>query len=543
MFKGIKGPLVLIVLDGVGEIEETTGNAVRLAHTPFLDELKTSCPFTTLRAHGRSVGLASDKDMGNSEVGHNALGAGQIMDQGAKLVSDAISSGALFEGPVWKKALDQVEKNKGTLHLMGLLSDGNVHSHIDHLIAMLDQAGSQSVDRARVHVLLDGRDVDGTSAQVYIKQLEAVLEKHRGEGRDYCIASGGGRMTTTMDRYEADWGMVEAGWRHHVLGEGRSFSTAMEALTAFREEEPGILDQDLPGFVICEDNAPVGPILDGDSVLFFNFRGDRAIEISRAFDEGPDFNGFNRTRTPEVFYAGMMQYDGDLPSPKNYLVGPPNITNTLSEYLVDHKVTQFAISETQKFGHVTYFWNGNRSGKLSDQLEEYVEIPSDQVPFQQRPWMKAAEITDRLIAAVKSGQFQFLRVNYANGDMVGHTGSLQASMIAMTCIDIQLPRLFAAIRSVGGVAVITADHGNCDQMFELDKKGNPVMDEQGKIKPKTSHTLSPVPFIFYDPNKTAPISLLQSAEFGIGNVAASVAQLMGLPAPRIWNPSILQWHT
>ena len=541
MFKGIQGPLVLIVLDGVGEIPTEKGNAVALAHTPFWDHLRSTHPYATLRAHGTAVGLASNKDMGNSEVGHNALGAGQIVDQGAKLVADAISSDALFKGEVWKDAVDGVRKNKGTLHFLGLLSDGNVHSHIDHLIAMLDRAGQEGVEKVRVHTLLDGRDVSGTSAHLYIKQLEEVLDKHRGLGLDYCIASGGGRMKLTMDRYEADWAMVEAGWRHHVRGDGRSFPNAMNALETFRGEQPGILDQDLPGFVVFQNGKPVGPMVDGDSLLFFNFRGDRAIEISRAFDEGDSFDGFDRGSRPEVFYAGMMQYDGDLPSPKKYLVGPPNISNTLSEYLVEHKVTQFAISETQKFGHVTYFWNGNRSGKLDEKLEEYVEIPSDNVPFEQRPWMKAAEITDRLITAVKSGQFRFLRVNYANGDMVGHTGSLQASMIAMTCIDIQLQRLLAAVEQAGGVALITADHGNCDEMFETDKKGNVILDDNGREKPKTSHTLSPVPFLYYDPKKIARAGLLDSASFGIGNVAASVAEILGLPAPGIWNPSMMNW--
>ena len=541
MFKGIDGPLVLIVLDGVGETATETGNAIKMATMPFWQTLRANYPMTTLKAHGRAVGLSSDKDMGNSEVGHNALGAGQIYDQGAKLVKDAIDNKAIFEGGTWKTATERVRNHNTTLHFIGLLSDGNVHSHIDHLLAMLDRANSENVQKARVHVLLDGRDVPGVSAHTYIQQLETALQQHNETGRDYQIASGGGRMTITMDRYEADWDMVHRGWQIHVQGEGRSFPNAMTALETLRSEQPGIIDQDLPGFVIKGENGPVGPISDGDSVLFFNFRGDRAIEFSRAFDEGDSFTFFNRGSRPDVFYAGMMQYDGDLPSPNHYLVGPPNITDTLTEYLVDHKITQYAISETQKYGHVTYFWNGNRSGKMDEQTEEYVEIPSDNVSFDQRPWMKAAEITDALSVAIASGKHRFLRVNYANGDMVGHTGNLDAAIIAMGCLDLQLKRLLKAVETAGGIALITADHGNADEMFELDKKGNPKLDEHGRPKAKTSHTLNPVPLIFYDPHAKAPAQLVRDAEWGIGNVASTVAELLGLPAPKIWQPSVLKF--
>lgn len=538
--KAIDGPLLLLVLDGVGELSTTVGNAVALAPTPVWDRLRSTCRFTTLRAHGKAVGLPSDADMGNSEVGHNALGAGQVYDQGAKLVEDAIASARLWATPLWRQLLDRVKGRGTTLHFIGLLSDGNVHSHIEHLLAMLARAQQEGVGRVRIHALLDGRDVPGTSAHLYLECLEATLRALRGAGMDVAIASGGGRMYLTMDRYEADWSMVARGWAHHVRGQGRRFPDAATALATLRAEQPGILDQDLPGFVIADAAGPIGTVGDGDSVVLFNFRGDRAIEISRAFEEAESFTAFDRGRRPDVLYAGMMQYDGDTHVPKNYLVGPPNIRHTLTDVLVEAKVSQFAISETQKFGHITYFWNGNRSGISDPEREVFREITSDLVPFEQRPWMKAAEITDALIARLAEGKTRFLRANYANGDMVGHTGDLDAAIAAMACLDLQLGRLMRAVDKSGGVALITADHGNCDQMFEMGKDGLPLLGDDGRPKPKTSHTLSPVPFVLYDPRRQVAADLVQDASLGIASVTGTTLELLGLPRPNFWQPSLLR---
>ncbi len=538
--KAIEGPLLLLVLDGVGELATTIGNAVALAPTPVWDRLRATCRFTTLRAHGKAVGLPSDADMGNSEVGHNALGAGQVYDQGAKLVEDAIASGRLWSTPLWGQLLERVKGRNSALHFVGLLSDGNVHSHIDHLLAMLERARQEGVQRVRIHALLDGRDVPGTSAHLYLERLEQALRALRAAGMDAAIASGGGRMHLTMDRYEADWSMVARGWAHHVHGQGRVFADAATALATLRAEQPGILDQDLPGFVIGDNSGPIGTIGDSDSVVLTNFRGDRAIEISRAFEEGDSFTAFDRGRRPDVLYAGMMQYDGDTHVPANFLVGPPNIRHTLTDVLVEAKISQFAISETQKFGHITYFWNGNRSGISDPQREIFREIPSDLVSFDQRPWMKAAEITDALIAELAAGKIRFLRANYANGDMVGHTGDLNAAIAAMACLDLQLGRLMRAVDKAGGVALITADHGNCDQMFEFGKDGQPLLDEDGRPKPKTSHTLSPVPFVLYDPKRQVKAELVQDANLGIASVTGTTLELLGLTRPNIWQPSLLR---
>ena len=539
-FGGVEGPLVTIVMDGVGIAPDNGANAVKAAHTPTLDRLLAEYPCVTLKAHGTAVGLPSDDDMGNSEVGHNALGAGQVFAQGAKLVSQSIESGKMFASDSWQTVVGNVKASGGTLHFLGLFSDGNVHSHIDHLKAMLVEAKKEGVSRVRIHILIDGRDVGETSALDYILPFEEFLNDLRDDSFDVMIASGGGRMQITMDRYEANWGMVEAGWKTHVLGEGRQFACAADAVNAYRAEL-GVIDQDLPPFVIAKDGAPVGTVEDGDSVVFYNFRGDRSIEISKAFEGGADFDRFDRIRVPSVVYAGMLEYDGDAHIPSRYLVSPPEITGTSGEYFCNTGISQLAISETQKYGHVTYFWNGNRSGKFSEELETYIEIPSDVVPFEQRPWMKCAEITDRLIECLKSGEYRYLRVNFPNGDMVGHTGNFLATECSMEALDLQLARILKVVDELKGAAIITADHGNADEMYEIDKKTKaPKADKNGNFKAKTSHTLNPVPCIIYD-NNTADRYTVKADEgqFGLSNVAATTAMLLGYEPAPIWDESII----
>ncbi len=538
-FKGRRGPVVLAIMDGVGYGKHPDGDAVRAARTETLDALHAACPHTRLKAHGTAVGLPSDKDMGNSEVGHNAIGAGRVFDQGARLVNRAIETGAMFRGQTWRELIDNCRTRGTALHFIGLFSDGNVHSHIDHLRAMLERAAAEGVKTARVHILLDGRDVGETSALEYVDPFEDFLAKlNREYGVDYCIASGGGRMFITMDRYQADWEIVRRGWETHVHGAGRRFPSAHEAIVTLRRETHAI-DQDLPAFVIERNGAPAGPIQDGDSVIFFNFRGDRAIEISMAF-ENEDFPYFDRSPRPKVLYAGMMEYDGDLHIPKKYLVSPPAIDRTVGEFLCRLGLRTLAISETQKYGHVTYFYNGNKSGKICD-LEEYEEIPSDIVPFEQRPWMKAADITDRVIQAVASGKFDFIRLNFPNGDMVGHTGVFQAAQIAVEAVDLCLGRIRNAVAQAGGVLIVTADHGNADDMFEHDKSGKTVM-ENGHVKVKTAHSLNPVPCIVFDPDFQGEYRRELRAGLGISSLAATCIELLGYTAPEDYDPSVLVWE-
>jgi 2,3-bisphosphoglycerate-independent phosphoglycerate mutase len=527
-YQAFPGPVVLVIMDGVGLGRRDESDGVFLANTPALDQLLAEPISTRLKAHGTAVGLPSDEDMGNSEVGHNALGAGRVFAQGAKLVNAAIASGALFRGAAWRSVVARGTAG-ATVHFIGLLSDGNVHSHISQLFALLDRAASDGVPRVRVHPLLDGRDVGERSALTYLDALEARLAELRAGGRDYRVASGGGRMVTTMDRYGANWPVVERGWKAHVLGVGRQFATAREAVETFYREDPKSTDQYLDSFVVAEAGRPVGTIETGDAVVFFNFRGDRAIEISRAFEE-PDFHEFDRVRVPDVFYAGLMQYDGDALVPKHYLVEPPAIDRTVSQYLCAAGVTSFAISETQKFGHVTYFWNGNNSGYIDEALEQYVEIPSDRVMFDQRPWMKSAEITDATIDAVRSGRFKFVRLNYANGDMVGHTGIVPAIRVAVESVDLGLERLAPAVKAAGGILVVTADHGNADCMFT---------EKQGKREPMVAHTLNPVPFVVKDFSGANRFALASTPGRGLSNVAATLLTLLGFRRPADYDPSLI----
>ena len=325
-----------------------------------------------------------------------------------------------------------------------------------------------------------------------------------------------------------DQGSIQRGYDCHVYGIGRHFKSATEAIETYRKEL-GCNDQDLHEFVIVDDNdEPVGKIMDHDSLILFNFRGDRAIEISKAFDE-ENFTHFDRGNRPDVMYAGMLEYDGDLHIPANYLVNPPSIKDTMSEYFVKEGIKTYAISETQKFGHVTYFWNGNRSEKFSEELETWVEVKSDTVPFDQRPWMKAAEVTDLLIEAIEKGENLFYRVNFPNGDMVGHTGDYEATVIGVEAVDLCLKRIIEACDKAGATLIVTADHGNADEMYEKRKK------DTDPLKPKTSHTLNKVPFILYGSDYK-----LKDGDFGLSNIAATVFELLDLKAPAVWNESMLE---
>ena len=534
-----KGPVVLVIMDGVGFGKYKEGDSFAAAHTEILDNLMAENPMVKLKAHGKAVGLPDDGDMGNSEVGHNAIGCGRVFDQGAKLVSNSIKTGKMFEGDVWQKLTNNVKEKNSTLHFLGLLSDGNVHSHIEHLKAMIVRAKADGVKRVRIHALLDGRDVGETSAFDFFDPFEDFLTEQRSENFDIAIASGGGRMVITMDRYNANWNMVKEGWEIHVLGEGRAFKSSHEAIETLRKES-GAIDQDIAPFVINDESGPVGTVEDGDSFILFNFRGDRALEITAAFETGNTFNRFDRKRVPDIEYAGMMEYDGDLHVPAQYLVSPPSIDRTMCEYLTASGVTQYSISETQKFGHITYFFNGNRSGKFSEDLETYVEIPSDILPFEQRPWMKCAEIADNVIKTIESGEYDFIKMNFPNGDMVGHTGNYEAVICSLEALDLSIGRLKTVVEKAGGVMIISADHGNSDDMFEHNKKtGELVYKKNGKPKAKTSHSLNPVPCIIYDPAGKGEYKAELKEGLGISSLAATCIEMLGFVAPADYDESVL----
>lgn len=516
-----KKPVVLVVMDGVGLTSQVEGNAVLQAKTPHLDLLMETSPNIQLQAHGLAVGLPTNDDMGNSEVGHNALGSGQIYAQGAKLVNESIATGAMFESDTWNWLNKDLGDN--TLHLIGLVSDGNVHAHVDHVVAMIKEAKKAGVKNLALHALQDGRDVLAQSALEYTDVIEAVMNELNDDSFHAQFASGGGRMLVTMDRYDADWGMVETGWNTHVLGDARQFESVTDAITTYRSEQEGISDQYIPAWVVAKDGKAVAPIVDNDAVIFFNFRGDRAIEMSKAFEMGEEFDKFDRKRVPNVKYAGMLQYDGDLKLPEHFLVNPPHITNTLAETLIANDKSSFAISETQKYGHVTYFWNGNKSEKFSETLETFVEVQGDKVTFDQRPWMKSAEITDTVIEAIESGKYDFIRLNFPNGDMVGHTGDFLATVISVEAVDLALGRLMPVVKKNDATLIVLADHGNSDEMS----------DAKGNIK--TAHSLNPVPFIVYNKD----VELKTTGGFGLANVAATVTDLMDLEANPLWEESLI----
>lgn len=533
-------PLVLVVMDGIGVGKGDAFDAVALAHTPNLDQLASESS-RTLKAHGTAVGLPSDADMGNSEVGHNILGAGRVFDQGAKRVDNAIASGSIWRSDAWQRIVDRCGGGGGTLHLIGLLSDGNVHSNISHLFEILRQAAEDQISTIRIHALFDGRDVPDPSAERYITRTEDEIAKY--PDLDIQFASGGGRMVTTMDRYGADWRIVEAGWRAHVLGTAHPVPDLLSGLEWGRST--GVRsDQLLPAFTVVDEfRQPVGSIVDGDAVVIFNFRGDRAIELSQSFEAGPEFDKFDRDRVPDVYFAGMALYDGDTNTPASYLVEPESVDTTVSEIIASAGIAQWAGAETQKFGHITYFWNGNRSSKFDDQLETYVEIPSDLVPFNERPWMKSAETADAAIEAVRSGEFGFIRMNFAGGDMVGHTADIAATRIAVESVDLAIGRIADAVAAASGCLLVTADHGNADDKAERNSEGKPLTSDDGQPQLRTAHSLNPVMFAAreYAGN---PIHLRADLPVaGLANVAATILQLLDLEIPPDYEPSLLDAPT
>lgn len=584
-------------MDGVGLSPRRSGNAVRQAHLEFLDHAMLNYLNIPLAASGEAVGIMPGQ-MGNSEVGHNALGSGQIIKQGIAQIEAAFATGDIWQSKAWQgamKFLKNHEKVHPTLHFAGIFSDGGVHSDIKHLEQMIRQAYAEGVRKIRIHCVFDGRDVAPQSEPKYIERLEKFCAQFKDA--DFRIASGAGRMVATADRYESDWGMVKLGWDMMVHGEApRQFKRATEAIKTLRKENPGLQDQYLPPFVIVEDLAahtplaaraivarasggkagrklfPIGKVQDGDAFIYYDFRADRAVEIAQAFTE-KNFDKFNRSKSgtkpaktksaatkvengklsvkdttkiklganqgsskasgkpdtnwlPDIYFAGLTEYNSDKHIPKNILVPPVKIEFPLNVFLGQNKISQMAISETVKFGHITYYFNGNSYKKAP--REGQVEIVSDTQPFNTRPWMKAAEVTDAALMALD--KFQFVRLNYPNGDMVGHFGELEPTITAMEALDIQLKRLAEKVDALGGMMIITADHGNAEEVTEKDGT------------PRTAHTTNPVPCIFYD--NTSNAKKYRSANLkdpGLSNIAATVATLLGLPDyPALWRPALIK---
>ena len=532
-FEG-KRPLINIILDGYGLGKGDETDAIAQAHTPVMDRLRIEYANTTLMTHGHHVGLPGKDDLGGSEVGHLTLGSGMLLDQGATLISKAIADGSFFKYPVFIEALEQGKR--GALHLLGLLSDGTVHSHVDHFIAVIRAAAGAGVKRLYVHALLDGRDVGVQSAEQYVSQVETVFKevRRRHSDYDYRFASAGGREVITMDR-DHNWAKVKRGWDCHVLGQSEHlFGSLLEAIEFFRGEIPGVIDQDLPPFNLRGiDGNPV-TIDDGDAVINLNFRGDRAIEISQAFDM-ENFDAFDRERFPDIYYAGMMTYDEDTGLPKNKLVTSPSVPNPFGKRLLELGIKQFRLAETQKYAHVTFFFNGGYRNPLDDSMEDYLLIESDKInSFADQPKMKAPEIAQKAIELIESGTYGFGLINFANTDMVGHTGDFEAAKIAAETVDLALGKVLNAIVKAGGLALVTADHGNADEMLVVGKK-------TGQLERSTKHSINPVPVIIFDPKYDGSYQLKENRPEQANNlamVAATNFLMLGLEPPADLAPSL-----
>ncbi len=498
-------PVLLIVLDGWGVSPNTEGNAVAAARAPIYASLLRDHPNTTLNASGESVGLPEGQ-MGNSEVGHLNLGAGRVVYQDITRITKAIRDGEFARNPAFLSAMEAVKKNGSALHLMGLLSDGGVHSHIDHITAMFDLARSQGLKQVFFHAFLDGRDTPPSSALAYIEQLEAHLEK-----------IGTGRIATVMGRFYAmdrdkRWERVRKAYEAMVLGEGIRKPTATEAVKDSYEN--GKTDEFMLPAVIQGKNPSrgIGVIREGDAVIFCNFRSDRAREITRALTD-PAFDGFPRQNVPKLAsYICLTNYDETFGLPVAF--PPVRLTNILGEIVSKKGLRQFRIAETEKYAHVTFFFNGGVETPFP--LEDRVLVPSprDVATYDQKPEMSAREVTDELVKRILKKQYGFILVNYANPDMVGHTGVIEAAIKAVEVLDECLGKVLRAAQEAGFAVLITADHGNLE-----------VMKDNKTGQPHTAHTTDPVPFILIDGKS-------KLREGGIlADVAPTVLKLMGIKKP------------
>ena len=497
-------PLLLMILDGWGIGAPSNCNAVTCASTPNFHRLMNEYPNTLLQTSGEAVGLPAGQ-MGNSEVGHLNIGAGRIVYQDLTRIDRAVRSGEITANPALAEALQQAKKNNSALHLMGLLSDGGVHSEIEHLFSLLEMVRGFGLERVFVHAFLDGRDVPPASALEYIDLLEKKL-LDLGIGK---IATLGGRYWG-MDR-DQRWERVEKHYRAFTEGEGVKAESAHQAVE--NSYKANVTDEFVEPTVITDaQGVPLGVIQDGDSVIFFNFRADRAREITRAFVD-PDFQGFHRQKQPQVYFVCMTQYDVTIPA--SVAFPPQKITNTLGEVLAQHGLRQLRIAETEKYAHVTFFFNGGV--EAANPGEDRALIPSPKVAtYDIKPEMSAREVTERLLQEVQSDKYDVIVLNYANADMVGHTGIIDAAIKAITTLDECVGQVLKAVLDQGGAAIITADHGNAEEM-----------QEPGTGEPITCHTKGPVPLILVDPDYRGV--RLQSGS--LQDIAPTMLYLLGLPQP------------
>ena len=497
-----KKPVVLMVLDGYGLNDRTEGNAIALANTPVMDKLMKECPFVKGQASGLAVGLP-DGQMGNSEVGHMNIGAGRIIYQDLTRITKAIEDGDFFKNKALLAAMDNCKKNDSDLHLWGLLSDGGVHSHITHLYGLLEMAKKQGLSKVYVHAFLDGRDTPPASGKEFIEELEKKM-KEIGVGK---IASLSGRYYA-MDR-DNNWDRVQKAYDSLTKGEGVQAEDAVKAMEDSYAKD--VTDEFVLPTVITENGKPVSVVKENDSVIFFNFRPDRAREITRAFVD-PAFTGFDRKGGAlNPYFVCMTQYDAEMPC-VHVAFGPESLENTFGEYLSKQGKTQLRIAETQKYAHVTFFFNGGAEEPYPG--EDRILVPSPKIStFDLMPEMSAPQVSEKLNEAVRSGKYDVVIVNFANCDMVGHTGIIPAAVKAVETVDACVGSLVQAVKDMDGVLFVTADHGNADKM--LDENDEPF----------TAHTTNPVPFIVVN----YPCTLREGGK--LCDIAPTMLKVMGLPQP------------
>ncbi len=502
----IKRPICLIIMDGWGLSEEPVGNAVKMAKTPNVDNFFKIYPNVRLKPSGEAVGLPKGQ-MGNSEVGHLNIGAGRIVYQEFTRINREIKKGTFFENKILVDAVNKPKVDGKALHLMGLVSDGGVHSHIRHLKALIDLAVRNGVKNLFIHAFLDGRDVPPRSAVHYLNEVDDYLEK-KGIGQ---IATVSGRYYS-MDR-DNRWERTKKSYDALVYREGRRFKKAVEVVeSSYRDE---VNDEFVvPAIVDCEDEEKA-KVKSGDSVIFFNFRPDRARQITRAFISSKEFDEFDRgQKPPETYFVSMTQYDKEYKIPVAFL--PAKIVNTLGEVLSNNKLKQLRIAETEKYAHVTFFFNGGIEKPYDG--EDRVLIPSPKVAtYDLKPEMSAYEVTDKVIDRIKSKKYDVIILNYANPDMVGHTGVIEAAVRAVETVDRCLGRVNKELVKNGGLAIITADHGNVEKMLDVDT-----------MKVITSHSTSPVPFIVCD----SKIKLKKDdGSFKLSDISPTILELLGIKKP------------
>jgi 2,3-bisphosphoglycerate-independent phosphoglycerate mutase len=508
---------VLCIIDGLGYSARESGNAVTAAGMPNLMNAMKNHPSCYIKASGKEVGLDSDKDAGNSEVGHNAMGAGKTIKQGLSLLNSQFATGEIFATETWKTLASKAKKQK--LNIITLLSDGRVHSDIAHLYKVLAQCKKEDIT-VSLFAVTDGRDVPPQSAVKYIEETQAYIKEI---GVNAKFAAVGGRGRIFMDRYESQPELLTRAYEVCVEGEGE-IPHSPTVIEQFYEQNPTSTDEHLPAF-ICDKTAL---IKNGDAVLLLNYRGDRAIETCAMFETGKYITPQQFAKIKNCYFAGILQYDAEKQIPKNFLCPPPKIENVLTEWLCRHGVKQYTVTETVKFGHLTYFFNGNRQTAFDSKLETWCEIPSDKLnnEYNKAPKMKAAEICGKLIFNLRHGNYDFYKCNFPNPDMVGHTGDFNAAVAACQFCDKQIGRLYEVCKTDKINLIITADHGNAEEMT----------DEKGNIK--TSHTNNPVPFVIC-PFAAAVPPKIKAGEFGLTNIASVICSLLGLAPSPTFNESII----